>query len=159
MNLAKDFFDSGFELHKFLTQKSQVKNVTKRFLIREIRNNLKRLEHRNKQGANKYSIIQKLENESIVRALSEGYNFNKLVSRREVTADLAEKLKNAKRYIGWDAERIVNSIDEKIVSLKEIVEIYEAENIEQINITSRLNNLFTLLLLLTLLMHKENSKT
>jgi hypothetical protein len=155
MNLAKDFFDSGFELYKFLTQKSQVKNVTKRFLIREIRNNLKRLEHRNKQGANKYSIIQKLENESIVRALSEGYNFNKLVSRREVTVDLAEKLKNAKRYIGWDAERIVNSIDEKIVSLKEIVEIYEAENIEQINITSRLNNLFTLLLLLTLLMHKE----
>lgn len=151
MNIVKDVFGSGFELYNFLNQKAKVRNITKRKLIREIRNNIKRLEHRNKKGVSKFLLIQKLENVSILDAIDEGFDFNKLAPKQKIDDKTIEYISSAKRFKNWNAEKIVGSIDEKIVSLKELEGLYEDESLASINITARLNNLYLLLIFLSIL--------
>jgi hypothetical protein len=157
MNIVKDIFGSGFEVYTFLSQKSRVKNTTKRLLIREIRNNIKRLEHRNKNGVNRKFLIDKLENNSIINAIEEGFSFNKLAPKQLVDDKIVFHFKPAKRYIGWDANKLLNSIDGKIVSLKELTELYDENGLESVNLTLRLNNLYIQLILVTVLIKTQVS--
>ena len=151
MNIVKDIFGSGLELYNFLNQKAKVRNITKRKLIREIRNNIKRLEHRNNKGVSKFLLIQKLENTCILNAIEEGFDFNKLAPRQKIDDKTILYIESAKRYRKWDADKILGSIDEKIVALKELEGLYEDVNLAPINVTTRLNNLYVLLILLAVL--------
>lgn len=158
MSIVNEVFGSGLELYSFLTKKAKVKNAIKRLLIRELRNNLKRLEHRNNKGVNRGVLIDKLQNETLLNAIEEGFNLNSLASKQKVDAKVIAVFKKAERYEGWNAEKLMLSIDEKIVSLKETIEFYD--NIDQapINLTSRLNNLYILLVLMSLLIKISSDK-
>jgi hypothetical protein len=151
MTLITEIFGSGFELYDFLSKKARVRNTTKRLLLREIRNNLKRLEHRNMEGASKNLIIQKLENESVLAAIQVGFDFKKLAPGKKVDSSIAENFKPAKKYIGWNSDKIMLSVDEKITNLKELIEIYDSANVKNLNLTSRLNNLYSLLIMQSIL--------
>jgi len=158
MSIVSDVFGSGFELYDFLSKKSKVKNVSRRMVIRELRNNIKRLEQRNNRDIDRRRLIENLENEQILLAISSGFKFNSLAPKREVDNAILKVFPVAKRNMGWDADRIISSIDEKIVSLKETIDLYADINTAPVNITSRLNNLYLLLVLLTLLIKESNSK-
>lgn len=158
MSIVNEVFGSGLELYSFLTKKSKVKNVLKSLLIRELRNNLKRLEHRNNKGVNRRVIIDKLQNVVIIKAIEEGFDFNNLAKKQMVDNAIVKHFKSAGRYVGWDAEKVMYSIDEKIVSLKETIEFYDDLDNAPINITSRMNNLFILLVLMSLLIKAASAK-
>jgi hypothetical protein len=154
--MLKDFFGPGFELYKFLSQKSRVKHVAKQMILRELANNIKRLEHRNNKGVNRTALIKMLENSSIVQSIQDGFEFNKLAPGESVDNSIVEKIPSAKRYIGWDAEKLMKSIDEKVVSVKDLLQIYDDVEKAPINITHRLNNLFMQSLLLSILIKKAS---
>lgn len=157
MSLMQEIFGSAFELYGFLSQKSKSRNATKRMLLREIRNNIKRLEHRNRKGVNRHILIQKLENTSLIAALDQDFSFNKLCPGQKVNPAMLTQFAPAEKYAGWDANRLMNSIDEKIVQLKELSELYSPEGIKAINLTQRLNNLFAQLLLVSVLIKQAES--
>lgn len=158
MSIVKDVFGSGFELYDFLSKKAKVKNVTRRLLIRELRNNLKRLEYRNNNGVNRVVLIERLENSSIIKAIESGFNFNSIAPKQKIDSSTINIIKQAIRYEGWDADKIINSIDEKIISLKEANVLYDDINSAPINITSRLNNLYILMILLSVLIKTYKNK-
>jgi hypothetical protein len=80
MSTLNEIFGSGFDLYKYLTQKSNVNNTNKRLIYREIRDNLQRLEHRKNKGVDIFVLIKKLENQHFLKALQEGYDFNRFFS-------------------------------------------------------------------------------
>lgn len=132
------------------------KDATKQRLIREIRENIKVLSHRVRGGVSKTDIINELSNDSIIEATNEGYDFNKLRRRkpRQVTIDILGDSDNYK-YIGKDSKQLIEGVDSKISDLKRLLRIYE-NNIEitnQVNITSRFNNLYEQLVILAKLIN------
>lgn len=155
MSLLTDIFGSGFDLYRFLTDKARSKNSLSKLVIREIRDNIKRLEHRNKEGVNREKLIEMLSNERYLDAVSSGYNFNRLCGNQDVDAELIKTLPSAKKYQGWKMEQILNSIDEKIVSLRELPSLYSSLEASGLNITARLNNLYLLLVLAGYLIRKK----
>ncbi|HAE14122.1 MAG TPA: hypothetical protein DCG24_07805, partial [Bacteroidetes bacterium] len=53
------------DLLKFLTDRSRSADVLKNGLLRELRDNLQLLQHRNAAGANRQAIIQSLKTDAI----------------------------------------------------------------------------------------------
>jgi hypothetical protein len=156
MSITSEIFESGFDLYRFLTDKSKNKSILLKMLLREIRDNLKRLEHRNKPGVNRRKLIDMLENESYLKAVSENFNFNKISKEIIVDKKIQESMPNAVKYSGWNVEQLLNSIDEKIVSLKDLTKLFDNPDEAPVNLTARLNNLYTLLLLLSFSIKKTN---
>lgn len=154
MSIFSEIVESGFDIYKFLNQRANSKDVIRRVIYRELRNNIQRLEHRNRKNADKYIIIQKLENTGIVQAINAGFSFNKLAPRQRVDEQLISRLPSANRYRSWDAEKLVLSIDEKIVALKDLFDLYHGDSKSDVNLTLRLNNLFILCIALTLLIKR-----
>lgn len=156
MSILNEIFGSGFDLYKFLSQKSKASNITKRLIYRELRNNIQRLEHRNKKGVDKILLIKKLENSSIVGAIQEGFDFDRLAPKLTVDNQIIQIIPSSKRYVGWNSEQIILSIDEKITAMRDLVEIYPNYSEAPLNTTKRLNNLFILCILLVLLIKKSS---
>jgi hypothetical protein len=151
MSTLNEIFGSGFDLYKFLSQKSKVNNITKRLIYREIRNNMRRLEHRNKKGVDIIVLINKLENISISKAIEEGFDFHKLAPKMIINEPIIDKIPAANRYRGWGADKIIFSIDEKLIATKDLTELYTDLYKAPINLTKRLNNLYLLYVLLAVL--------
>jgi hypothetical protein len=155
MSVLNEIFGSGFDIYKFLTQKSKANNISKRLLFRELKNNIERLEHRNKKGVDRKILIEKLENESVLKAIQDGYDFNKLAPKCAVDDSLIDAFRKAKRYKGWNAEQVVLSIDEKTTSLKDLVAMFPYFKESNLNLTARLNNLYFQCILLVILIRKS----
>jgi hypothetical protein len=155
MSVLNEIFGSGFDIYKFLTQKSKANNISKRLLFRELKNNIERLEHRNKKGVDRNILIEKLENESVLKAIQDGYDFNKLAPKSFVDDSLIDVFRKAKRYKGWSAEQVVFSIDEKITVLRDLVAMFPDFKESNLNLTSRLNNLYFQCILLVILIRKS----
>jgi hypothetical protein len=155
MSIVSEIFEAGFDLYKFLTQHSRGSNVLKSLLIRELRDNLKRLEHRNRADVNRKALIEKLENQNILRAISEGFQFNKLAKDQQIDDGIVNKIPQSIKYKNWDCNQFITSIDEKITSLKDLPGLYSDLENAPINLTLRLNNLHLQCLLVTLLIKKS----
>lgn len=155
MSIINDLFEQGFDLYKFLTLKAQNKNATKKLLLREIRDNLKLLEHRNKTGVDRFAIIIKLNNSSLLKAISENYNFKNLAKKQRITKETFLRLPKAKKYHNWDAEGLLNSIDEKIVAIKNLPDLYPNLENAPVNLTLRLDNLYLQLILISYLVRES----
>ncbi|MBN2484771.1 MAG: hypothetical protein JXB34_02240 [Bacteroidales bacterium] len=154
MSIINEIFSSGFDLYKFLAQKSKSGNITRKLIFRELRNNIQRLEHRNKPGIDRIALIGKLEGANIYAAIKEGFDFNRLAPKQVVDNNLIKTATWAQKYKGWDADQLILSIDEKITALKDITGIYSDVGNAPLNITRRLNNLFLLCILLVLLIKR-----
>lgn len=129
------------DLLAFLNKESKTNDVMKRQLIRELRNNLNIFHNGFLNDVSPDTIIDMLSNDAIKEAIKNNFRFRKLrtgdIKPRHVSDD-----RNLK-YIGWDAEKISDKIDEKIEELKNIKKmnggtVAKAKN----NISLMLTNLY-----------------
>lgn len=143
-------------VYDYLSEKAKTKNIEKRFIFRELKNNLKRLENSNKKNVKLDKLILSLENTAILKAMKIGFNFNDLASKKIVVReDLVIKKRN-KRYLNWNCEKLVNSIESKIQVLKDSIQYFDDLNKANTNFRLKLNNLYFQILLLVVLINESN---
>lgn len=106
------------ELIGFLQKKSQTNNIHKKQLIKELRNNLNVFRNAFLNNASFDVVADLLSNDAFQDAVKHNFPFRKLRSGK-VTATHIRDERN-KKYEGWDAERLTDKIDEKIVELRNI---------------------------------------
>jgi hypothetical protein len=106
------------DLIGFLQKKSKTNDIQKKQLIMELRNNLNVFSNGFLNNTPYDNITDLLSNDAIQQAVKENFSFKKLkvgtIEPYHVFND------RNKKYIGWNAERITDKIDEKIVELKNI---------------------------------------
>jgi hypothetical protein len=143
MNL--DWLKTGIgplkDLISFLNKESRTADVLKKQLIRELRNNLNIFHNAYLNNVSPDVMIDLLSNEAIKEAIKNNFKFKKLKAGN-IKPDHVFDDRN-KKYIGWDAERVVDKIDEKIEELKNIKKmnngsVGKAKN----NISLMLSNLY-----------------
>ena len=143
LNTIKDLFT-------WLSDRSKSKDVIKNNLLREIRDNLKMLEHRDKEGVNLKALIEGLNASAIADAYVNNYKFDELSEGKKQLEQQLVFNKRLEKYIGWDAGRFIYSIEGKIKDLKNIPNLYADISKSPLNITVRLDNLYYQLLLLAI---------
>jgi hypothetical protein len=143
LNTIKDLFT-------WLSDRSKSKDVIKNNLLREIRDNLKMLEHRDKEGVNLKALIEGLNASAIADAYVKNYKFDELCEGKKQLDQQLVFNKRLEKYIGWDAARFIYSIEGKIKDLKNIPNLYADISKSPLNITVRLDNLYYQLLLLAI---------
>ena len=106
------------DLLVFLNKESKTNDIQKRQIIRELRNNLNIFYNAYLNHVSRDIIIDMLGNDAIKEAIRNNFKFKKLqpgVIRAVHVSD-----ERNKKYIGWNAEKLVDKIDEKIEELKNI---------------------------------------
>lgn len=159
INTANSLGKSMSSIYEYLTTKSKTKNIEKKFVFRELKNNLERLENRNKENLKLDKLIISLENEAYKKALKVDFDFNALAGKKDaVVTNEILIVKRNNRYIGWNCERLISNIDSKIEVLKDIVSYYDDINNSNTNFKLKLSNLYFQILLLVLLINQSNKK-
>ncbi len=154
-----DYFQLGVnsvkDVFTWLSERSKSKDIIKNDLLREFRDNLKLLEHRDKQTVNISALIEKLSSKAIENAYLKNYKFNQLIDgHKKLPAQLILN-KRQEKYIGWDVMRFIYSIEGKIKDIKNIPVLYADLPSAPVNLSVRLDNLFYQLLLLVLFISKS----
>ena len=106
------------DLLNFLTQESKTSDIMKKQLIRELRNNLNIFSNGFKNEVSADVIIDLLSNDAIKDGIKNNFKFRKLKAGKIRSQQIADD--RNKRYLGWDAEKLTDKIDEKIEELKNI---------------------------------------
>lgn len=129
------------DLLTFLTKESKTSDIIKRQLIRELRDNLNIFQNAFLNNIKPDVMIEMLSNEAIKEAIKNNFKFKKLKSGT-IQAFHARDDRN-KKYIGWNAERLIDKIDEKIEDLKNIRKMNNnsVENAKN-NVSLMLSNLY-----------------
>ena len=143
MNL--DWLKTGIgplkDLLTFLNKESKTSDVLKKQVIRELRDNLNIFSNAYKNNVSPDVMIDLLSNEAIKEAIKNNFKFKKLkagiIEPYQVLDD------RNKKYIGWDAEKLIDKIDEKIEELK-IIKKMNGKGAEKVknNISLMLSNLY-----------------
>ncbi|HET8963186.1 MAG TPA: hypothetical protein VFM99_04775 [Chitinophagales bacterium] len=144
-----DYIGTGIsnfkELIQFLDTRAKSKDLVSNNLLREVRDNLLLLEHRNNAGVDKKELTNALEVKAIDAAFEKNFHFNQLVNNKKLSTEHLIDSQQTK-YLGWDAKRFIYSIEGKIKELKKLFAIYPDMTNAPVNITQRYNNLFNQLL-------------
>ena len=129
------------DLITFLNKESKTSDVLKKQLIRELRNNLNIFNngYRNEVSAN--MIIDLLSNDAIKEAIKNNFRFKKLKPGNIEPYHIFDE--RNRRYEGWDAEKLMDKVDEKIEELKNIKKMNKGtvENVKN-NISLMMSNLY-----------------
>lgn len=143
------------DLIGFLHKKSQTNNVHKKQLIKELRNNLNVFRNGFLNKASFDAIVELLSNEAFNDAIKSNFSFKKLKGGK-ITNDQIKDERN-KKYEGWDTERLLDKIDEKIVELRNIRKMNGGSftNVKN-NISLMISNLFFRMKLLADFILSEN---
>ena len=129
------------DLITFLNKEGKTNDVIKKQVIRELRNNLNIFHNAFLNEVSPDVMIEMLGNEAIKEAIKNNFKFKKLkvgtIEPYHVYDD------RNKKYIGWDCEKLVDKIDEKIEELKNIKKM-NGNSVEKVknNITLMLSNLY-----------------
>ena len=129
------------DLLSFLNKESKTSDVLKKQVIRELRNNLNIFHNGFLNNVSADTIIDLLDNDAIKKAIKNNFRFKKLkpgyIEPYHVFDD------RNKKYIGWDAEKLVDKIDEKIEELK-IIKKMNNGSLEKTNnnVSLMLSNLY-----------------
>lgn len=120
MNLEwlKTGIDPLKDLLIFLNKAGKTNDILKRQIIRELRNNLNIFYNAYLNNVSADIIIDMLNNESIKEAIKNDFKFKKLKTGIIRYSHISDE--RNKKYIGWDAEKMIDKIDEKIEELKAI---------------------------------------
>lgn len=125
----------------FLTKEGKTNDVLKKKVIRELRNNLNIFHNALLNQVAADVMIDMLSNEIIKEAVESNFKFKKLkpgtIEPYHVHDD------RNKKYIGWDAEKLIEKIDEKIEELRNIKKM-NGNSTEKVknNISLMLSNLY-----------------
>lgn len=129
------------DLVTFLNKESKTSDILKRQLIRELRNNLNIFHNGFMNNVSQDTIIDMLSNEMIKEGIKGNFKFKKLKPGKIEPYHVYDE--RNKKYTGWDAERLVDKIDEKIEELKNIKKMNKG-SVEKVknNISLMLSNLY-----------------
>lgn len=106
------------DLLAFLNKESKTSDIVKKQVIRELRNNLNIFHNAYLNSVSQDVMIDMLSNEAIKDAIKQNFKFKKLKPGRIEPYHVFDD--RNKKYTGWEAERLVDKIDEKIEELKNI---------------------------------------
>lgn len=153
------YIDSGIggfkDLFTYLTAKSKTRDIHKNAVLREIRDNIKLLEHRDKTGVNIQALIEGLSATAIEQAYTANFNFKNLADHhKSITAEMILN-KRQEKYIGWNCKKIIYSIEGKIKDIKNIPKLYSDLSQAPVNLPVRLDNLFFQMVLLVVLIRSS----
>jgi hypothetical protein len=125
----------------FLNKESKTADVLKKQVIRELRNNLNIFHNAFLNNVKPDVMIDMLSNEAIKEAIKNNFKFNKLKPGNIEPYHVFDD--RNKKYIGWDAEKLVEKIDEKIEELKNIKKM-NGNSVEKVknNVSLMLSNLY-----------------
>lgn len=129
------------DLITFLSKEGKTDDVIKKQVIRELRNNLNIFHNAFLNEVAADVMIDMLSNETIKKAVEENFKFKKLkpgsIEPYHVFDD------RNKKYIGWDANKLVDKIDEKIEELKNIKKM-NGDSVKTVknNVSLMLSNLY-----------------
>jgi len=129
------------DLVTFLNKESKTNDVLKKQVIRELRDNLNIFSNAYKNNNPPDVMIDLLSNEAIKEAIQNNFKFKKIKAGAIEPYHVFDD--RNKKYIGWDAERLVDKIDEKIQELKNIKKM-NGNSVEKVknNISLMLSNLY-----------------
>lgn len=129
------------DILSFLNKEAKTNDVNKKQVIRELRNNLNIFRNAFLNNVSADVMIDLLSNESIKEAIKVNFKFKKLKAG-EIEPYHIKDDRN-KRYQGWNAERLIDKIDEKIEELKNIKKM-NGNSVEKVknNIGLMLSNLY-----------------
>lgn len=142
------------ELLAFLTKRSRSSDVDKNNLLREFRDNLQLLDHRQREGVDLSRPIEQLSVAAIHEAYANNFPFARLAGKRKVVNGMMVAPRQ-KKYLDRGAERLVSSIEGKINKLKHICLIYKDLSTAPLNLEVRLDNLYYQLHLLSSLIYAK----
>jgi hypothetical protein len=143
MNL--DWLKTGIgplkDLVTFLNKESKTNDVLKKQVIRELRDNLNIFINAYKNNNSSDVMVDLLSNEAIKEAIKNNFRFKKLKAGHIEPYHVFDE--RNKKYIGWDCEKLVDKIDEKIQELKNIKKMNgnTVDNVKN-NISLMLSNLY-----------------
>ena len=118
--------------------------------MREIRDNMKLLEHRDKEGVNTQAIIDSLSLEAIAEAYKSNYHFSRLLEHNKPLDKRLLLNKRQEKYINWDAQKFIYSIEGKIRDIKNLPKLYSDLVKAPVNLHVRFDNLYFQLVLFAL---------
>lgn len=129
------------DLLTFLNKEGKTNDVLKKQVIRELRNNLNIFHNGFLNNVKPDVMIDMLANDSVKEAIKENFKFKKLKPGNIEPYHVFDD--RNKKYIGWDAEKLVDKIDEKIEELRNIKKM-NGNSVEKVknNITLMLSNLY-----------------
>jgi hypothetical protein len=129
------------DLIAFLNKESKTNDVLKKQVIRELRDNLNIFSNAYKNNNSPDVMIDLLSNEAIKEAIKNNFKFKKIKTGAIEPYHVFDE--RNKKYIGWDAERLIDKIDEKIQELKNIKKM-NGNSVEKVknNISLMLSNLY-----------------
>ncbi len=106
------------DLLNFLHSEGKTSDVLKKQVIRELRNNLNIFHNAYLNRVPADIMIDLLGNEAIKKAVEANFKFKKLKPGRIEPYHIKDE--RNRKYLGWEAEKLVDKIDEKIEELKNI---------------------------------------
>jgi hypothetical protein len=125
----------------FLSKEGKTNDILKKQVLRELRNNLNIFHNAYLNNVSADTMIEMLGNEAIIDAVKNNFKFKKLKAGTIEPYHVFDD--RNKKYIGWDAEKLVDKIDEKIEELKIIKKMNKGsvENVKN-NVSLMLSNLY-----------------
>jgi hypothetical protein len=136
------------DLITFLTKEGKTNDIVKKQVLRELRDNLVVFQNAYKNEVSPDIMIDMLSNEMIRKAVEYNFNFRKLKPGRIEPYHVFDD--RNKKYIGWEADKLVDKIDGKIEELK-IIKKMNGNSVEKAknNVAVMLANLYYRMKLLT----------
>lgn len=129
------------ELIAFLNKEGKTNDILKRQVIRELRNNLNIFHNGFLNNVSQDTMIEMLSNDAIKEGIKDNFKFRKLKPGRIEPYHVFDE--RNKKYIGWESDKLVDKIDEKIEELKNIKKMNNGSvvNVKN-NISLMLSNLY-----------------
>lgn len=129
------------DLITFLNKESKTSDVIKRQVLRELRDNLNIFQNGFRNEVDADTMIGMLSNDAIKEALKNNFRFKKLKAGTIEPYHIYDE--RNRRYQGWDAEKLIDKIDEKIEELKNIQKMNKGSVLKaKNNIGLMLSNLY-----------------
>ncbi len=129
------------DLLTFLGKEGKTNDIIKKQVLRELRNNLNIFHNAYLNNVSQDIMIDLLSNEAIKEAIKANFKFKKLKAGDIEPYHVFDD--RNKKYIGWNAEKLIDKIDEKIEELQIIKKMHKGsvENVKN-NISLMLSNLY-----------------
>lgn len=129
------------DLLSFLLKESKTNDTIKKQVIRELRNNLNIFHNAYMNNVSQDVMIDMLENSAIKDAFKNNFKFKKLKTGKIEARHIHDD--RNKKYIGWDADKLVEKIDEKIEELRNLKKM-NGNTVSKVknNVSLMLSNLY-----------------